>query len=75
VPKEKGTVMVMTLLEGGTSSRQKAWLKVWIFCTPVSILNASSNLCLLAAFFSNAGCYARRSHLKLLLARWNALLA
>lgn len=26
--KEKGTVMVMTLLEGGTSSRQKAWLKV-----------------------------------------------
>lgn len=26
-PKEKGTVMVMTLLEGGTNSRQKAWLK------------------------------------------------
>ncbi|KAG0588713.1 hypothetical protein KC19_2G263900 [Ceratodon purpureus] len=25
--KEKGTVMVMALLEGGTSSRQKAWLK------------------------------------------------
>lgn len=30
-PKEKGTVMVMTLLEGGTNSRQKAWLKV-CFC-------------------------------------------
>lgn len=31
VAKEKGSVMVMTLLEGGTSSRQKAWLKVWSF--------------------------------------------
>lgn len=29
---KKDTVMVMTLLEGGTSSRQKAWLKVWL-CT------------------------------------------
>ena len=28
ISKDKGTVMVMTLLDGGTSSRQKAWLKV-----------------------------------------------